>query len=125
MDVFHILAEAKIREAIDAGMLDDLPGTGKPLQLDDDANVPADLRASYRILKNAGMLPEELELRQSMVRLRDLLAATCDDEEEARLRSELDSLASRFECLVERRRGTAPALGDYRDRVARRLRGGQ
>jgi hypothetical protein len=41
------IIEAKIAEAQRAGVFDDLPGAGKPLDLDDDRLVPG-TRASYR-----------------------------------------------------------------------------
>jgi Domain of unknown function (DUF1992) len=55
------LAERKIEEALARGELDDLPGAGRPLELDDDRLVPEDVRLAYRILKNAGYVPPELE----------------------------------------------------------------
>lgn len=55
MLLFETLAEKKILDAASRGELDDLPGAGKPLDLDDDALVPEDLRMAHRILKNAGM----------------------------------------------------------------------
>jgi hypothetical protein len=54
MALFELLAERKIAEAVSRGELDDLPGAGKPLALDDDALIPEDLRLAYRILKKAG-----------------------------------------------------------------------
>lgn len=52
----------------------------KPLPLDDDmANVPTDLRMAYRILRNAGYVPEELALQKEIVRIEDMLA-NCSDE---------------------------------------------
>ena len=45
-------AEQRILEAQTQGVFDDLPGAGAPLKLDDDAMVPEELRAAYRILKN-------------------------------------------------------------------------
>ena len=51
------LAERKIEEAIERGEFDDLPGAGRPLDLDDlDPSLPEELRLAYRILKNAGMI---------------------------------------------------------------------
>ena len=42
-----------------------MPGEGKPLELDDDAHIPEDLRVAYQILKNAGYVPPEVDnLRQ-------------------------------------------------------------
>jgi hypothetical protein len=55
MLIFDILAETKILEAASRGELDGLPGAGRPLDLDDDALVPEELRMASRILKNAGM----------------------------------------------------------------------
>ncbi len=70
------IAERRIQEAMEAGKLDDLPGKGKPLQLDDDSLVPEELRMAYRILKNAGYLPPELEDRKQALDLCDLLNST-------------------------------------------------
>ena len=66
MSLIQKLAEEKIRTAIDRGDLDDLPGHGKPLELDDNTTVPEELRAAYRLLKNSGYLPPELELRKEI-----------------------------------------------------------
>lgn len=60
--MFDSIAERKIAEAIAAGELDNLPGAGRPLELDDDSHVPEDLRAAYRILKNAGCVPPEAQM---------------------------------------------------------------
>ena len=51
------IAEQKIREAQERGEFDNLPGRGRPLELDDDAGVPDDMRMAYKILKNAGVVP--------------------------------------------------------------------
>jgi hypothetical protein len=61
MDIFLAIAEGKIREAVLNGEFDNLPNKGKPLSLDDMAHIPEELRAGYTILKNAGVLPEEME----------------------------------------------------------------
>ncbi len=58
------LIERRIREAEAAGMFQNLPGAGKPLPPDDDAHVPEDLRAGYRLLKNAGYAPSWIELQK-------------------------------------------------------------
>lgn len=50
-------AERHILDAQTKGEFDNLPGSGEPLTLDDDSHVPAELRAGYRLLKNAGCLP--------------------------------------------------------------------
>ncbi len=50
------LAEPRMQEAVGRGEFDNLPGTGKPLALDDDTFVPPELRVAYRVLQNAGYL---------------------------------------------------------------------
>ena len=57
--MFDLIAEQKIAEAIARGELDNLPGAGRPLNLDDDALIPEELRLAYRILKNAGYVPPD------------------------------------------------------------------
>jgi hypothetical protein len=55
------LVERRIQAAIARGEFDHLPGAGRPLALDDDPWVPQELRVAYRLLKNAGYVPPELE----------------------------------------------------------------
>ena len=67
MEFFSLLAENRIREAMEAGEFDDLQGKGQPLNLEDDSHIPSELRMAYKILKNADCLPPELTLRQEVV----------------------------------------------------------
>ena len=46
------IAEKRIAEAMDKGEFDNLPGRGKPLEIEDLSAVPEDLRMAYKILKN-------------------------------------------------------------------------
>lgn len=92
------LAEERIAQARDRGELDDLPGQGRPLAMDDDALVPAELRPAYRLLKNAGFLPEDARLRGEIADAEGLLrTARCEEERAeagARLRLLLDRVGS-------------------------------
>jgi hypothetical protein len=54
------LVDLRIAEATAKGEFDNLPGAGKPLELDDDSHVPEEERAAYRLLKNSGFVPPEL-----------------------------------------------------------------
>ncbi len=67
------IAERRIAEAMDRGEFEGLRGAGKPLRLEDDSLVPEELRAGYRLLKNAGYLPEELRLRREISEIETLL----------------------------------------------------
>lgn len=79
--MFELIAERKIAEAIERGELDDLPGAGQPLELDDDALVPEELRLAYRILKNAGYAPAEVGALNEIAELERLVAAAAADVE--------------------------------------------
>ena len=68
-------------------MFDNLPGKGKPLRLDDDSRIAPHLRASYRILRNAGILPPEMQLRKEISDLRQLLSEVqCESDAKALVR---------------------------------------
>lgn len=91
------LIDRQIRAAEEAGQLRDLPGAGRPLDLDDDRGVPDELRAGFRLLKNAGCAPPWIELQRSI------------REEQAALEGWLAGVSSRW-----------PTLGP-RDRAALRV----
>lgn len=72
-------AERHIVDAQRKGEFDNLPGTGEPLVLDDDSCIPAELRTAFRLLKNAGCLPPELQQRKEALELSDLLKSINQD----------------------------------------------
>ncbi len=78
------IAEERIREAIQRGEFDNLPGSGKPLKLEDDRHIPDDLRLAYKVLKNADCLPPELELKKEIRTAEELLGLLKDEGEKYR-----------------------------------------
>lgn len=66
-----IVAERRIVDAMNEGVFDNLPGKGKPLQLDDDHSVPPHLRIQAKILKNAGGVPEWIQTEKDWSRERE------------------------------------------------------
>lgn len=103
MDLIPLLAESKIRVAMAQGQFDNLRGRGRPLPPDDWSRVPAELRPGYKLLRNAGCLPPELEARREMVRLGALIGATGDATERAQLSRLRADAELRYRLLVERR----------------------
>jgi hypothetical protein len=120
MDTFTKIAEARIREAIERGDFDDLAGKGKRLALEDLSRVPEDLRGGYLVLKNAGVLPEEMIARKEMVTLEALIDACSDPGERTRLRKDLNWKIVRYQMMMERRRPQA-IPERYRAKLLRRL----
>ena len=99
MNIVDKIAETQIEAAIERGELSNLPGEGKPLSLDDDSMVPPELRAAYRLLKNAGFLPPELQLRRDISDAEQLLRQI-DDQSSAeyfRARAKLEMMRIRLD----------------------------
>lgn len=67
--------EKQIREAIERGDFDRLPGTGKPLDLSENPYTPADWRLAFKLLQDAGMVPDWIELDKEIRRERLALDA--------------------------------------------------
>lgn len=61
MSWMEIIADRKIRDAMDEGVFENLPGKGKPLNLDQDPRVPPEQRAAYRLMKEAQFLPDWIQ----------------------------------------------------------------
>jgi len=81
MNIFSRIAEQRIREAIESGEFDNLEGAGKPIAFEDETWIPEDLRPVYRVLRNSGCIPPELELRKEVLSLRELINTIDDDRE--------------------------------------------
>lgn len=114
--ILDFIAERRIREAQERGDFDDLPGTGVPLELDDDALVPEDLRVAYRILKNAGLLPPQLEPHREIREIEGLLQQVEDEDGQAWLLSRVNFLLSRAG-----RRGHLQVEASYFEEIVRKL----
>src|SRR5579871_4708077 len=70
-EVIGRIAEQKIQEAIEEGKFDNLPGKGKPLVFDDDPATPMHLRLANKVLKNAGVLPDWIQVQKDIVAERE------------------------------------------------------
>ena len=69
-----------LSESEKTGELRAAPSYGKPLNLGDGyEETPAELRMGYKILKDAGVLPPEVELMRKIQALRDSLVGAADD----------------------------------------------
>ncbi|WP_025949069.1 DnaJ family domain-containing protein [Geobacillus thermocatenulatus] len=123
MDGFWRIAEEKIREAMKNGEFDNLPGFGKPLELEDLSRIPEELRLGYLLLKNAGYVKEEAELRKELLTLEDLLRCCEDDEEKRELEKKWTEKQLRFAELMKKRGQTnSKALRDYGRRIEEKFR---
>jgi hypothetical protein len=105
------LVEEIIREAVARGEFDNLPGRGKPLKLDDYFALPEDERAAFKLLKDAGFVPEEVQLLKDINELKKALAATTEDADRARLKKAVDEKTLAFNLVMDRRRARRNSRG--------------
>jgi DnaJ family protein C protein 28 len=91
--------EEQIRAAQERGEFDNLPGTGKPLDLDDDS-YSGDNALAYHLLKSNGFSPPEIELAKEI------------RSERKRIETRLAKLAQRGKTLRARR--ILPFAGEKR-----------
>lgn len=96
---FEKIIEERIQKALRNGEFDNLPGAGKPLNIEDDRHIPEDLRLAYKVLKNADCLPPEIELKKEIQKTEDLLADMSDTAEKYRLLKKLNFLIMKFNTL--------------------------
>ncbi len=117
------IAEARIQEAVERGELSGLEGEGKPLRLDDDSLVPAELRMAYRILKNAGFVPPEVQTRKEIRQVEDLIAQLdpADHDGHSRARKRLALLMTSLERNRGGRRSPLWSEPEYQARVLDKL----
>jgi DnaJ family protein C protein 28 len=66
LGAWNRLVEQRIQDAMAQGMFDNLHGMGQPLNLNDDAYVPAELRMAFRMLRSNGLAPLWIEINKEI-----------------------------------------------------------
>lgn len=101
--MFNKIVEAAIQEAMARGEFENLAGQGKPIDLTEYFDTPEDVRVARAMLKNAGMVPVEIELMQEIVALKEMIASLTDGAEQAKYRKILEEKQLQFNLIIERR----------------------
>lgn len=96
------IADAKIREALERGEDADLPGKGKPIDLDAYFATPEHLRMAFSVLRSAEVVPEELEILKEIHRLKALEEAAGDEVEKQKLRLRISDLHAVYDIKMRR-----------------------
>jgi DnaJ-like protein len=105
---FHRTADEKIKESIAKGEFDDCSGKGKPLNLDAYFATPEDLRMGYSILKNANIIPEEMELLNEIEVLKTSLDSCTSEIEKRAIQQQLSEKVTNFNMRMEQYRKKRP-----------------
>ena len=101
---FQKIVDEKIKEAITRGEFENLPGKGKPLDLDAYFATPEHLRMGYSILKSADIIPEELELIRQIEDLKRSLDSSTTQIEQKALRQQLSEKLTNLNMRMEHNR---------------------
>jgi hypothetical protein len=100
----HRNVDEKIKEAMAKGEFDNLPGKGKPLDLDAYFATPEHLRMGYSVLKSANLLPEEMDLLKQIEDLRKSLDSCTSQIEKRAIQKQLSEKLTNFNLRMERLR---------------------
>ena len=96
-----------LTESAASGELRTAPSYGKPLNLGDGyEQTPAELRMGYKILKDAGIVPPEVELMREIASLRQSLEGAPEDEATHALRHKLVDKQQQLALWLERTRSS-------------------
>ena len=99
---FDKVVESIIKEAMERGDFDNLPGKGKPIDLTAYFDTPEDVRAAYSLLKNAGMVPREVELLKEIAELRKMESALVEEKKREEIRKQIAQKQIEFSLMMER-----------------------
>ena len=100
---FSRIAENRIREAMAQGQFENLPGAGRPLNLEEYFSAPEDLRMAYSILRSANCAPVEVQLLSEIARLERNVAQSEDAATRAELRRALQDRQTQLAVMLEQR----------------------
>ena len=117
---FEKIVEEKILNAEKNGAFDNLEGSGKPLKYDDESEIPEDLRLAYKLLKNAGFIPPELETSYEIRKTEDLLKGQTDTAEKYRLMKKLQLLLKKRD-IENPSFGSSAVMEQYNHNLIKRL----
>lgn len=102
----ELIAE-HLAHAYRCGELQSAPSFGKPLAESEGwSETPTEFRLPFKILKNAGVPPPEVEMFQKRAALREQLAAAGSEEERRALAARLAEVEQAIALRLERMRAS-------------------
>jgi hypothetical protein len=93
--------ESIIKDAMERGEFDNLPGKGKPVDLTEYFETPEEVRLANSVLKNAGMTSRELELLKEIAELKQLQGAVLDEKKKEEIARQIRQKQVEFSLMME------------------------
>jgi len=101
---FDRIVEAAIKEAMERGEFDNLPGKGKPIDLTEYFETPEEIRVANSVLKNAGMTSREADLLKEIAELKRVLVAVLDEKKRQEIKKQIQQKQVEFSLMMERQK---------------------
>jgi hypothetical protein len=102
--MFDRIVEAIIKDAMERGEFNNLPGKGKPIDLTEYFETPQEVRLAHSILKNAGMTSREVELLKEIAELKQVHAALLEEEKKEKTEKQIQQKQMEFHLMMERQK---------------------
>ena len=102
--MFDRIVEAMIKDAMERGEFDNLPGKGKPIDLTEYFETPEEVRLAHSVLKNAGMTSPEVELLKEIAELKQVQAAVLDEKKKQEIGKQIQQKQIEFSLMMERQK---------------------
>jgi len=120
MNIMQVIAERRISEAIREGKLKVEGWQGRPLPDDVDPLMPDDLKMAYKILKNAGFVPPEVEMRREIERLEQIIVGNPDEQTRLKQMKKLEVLLGKV-ALMRPATGNIALQEEYYRKIVERV----
>ncbi len=103
---FDRIVETIIKDAMERGEFDNLPGKGKPIDLTEYFETPEDVRIVHSVLKNAGMTSREVDLLKEIAGLKQLREAVLDEKKKQEIDRKIRQKQVEFSIKLEQQKQT-------------------
>ena len=102
--MFDRIVEAMIKDAMERGEFDNLPGRGSPIDLSEYFETPEEVRLAHSVLKNAGMTSREVDLLKEIAELKEIMAAVLDEKKKQEIQMQIQQKQVEFSLMMERQK---------------------
>lgn len=101
---FDRIVEAIIKDAMERGEFDNLPGRGKPIDLSEYFETPEGVRLANSVLKNAGMTSREVDLLKEIAELKQIRGSMLDERKKQEIEKQIQQKQVEFSLIMERQK---------------------
>ena len=98
---FDRIVEAILKDVMERGEFDNLPGRGKPIDLTEYFETPEEVRLANSVLKNAGMTSREVDLLREIAELKQIREAVLEEKKKREVEKQIQQKQVEFSLMIE------------------------